>query len=102
MALQADILNGPTGAYIKVISTLIRPYGRDPEDTRTGNYLVYEVAVYASEEDRLDDEDPWRQQLATVHVDRFKIRNYTGSDPVSDAYADLKLQTGRLSKMSDV
>jgi len=95
MALEADVLEGPTAGYIKVIEAESR--------TKEGEtYLVYEVAVYASAADRAVDEEPWSKQMEAVHVDRFKIKDYTGSDPVPDAYADLKLQTDRVSNMADV
>jgi len=106
MALQADVLEGPTSAYIKVIET--DKITKSPVNVATGEtletvtYLVYEVAVYASAADRQADEEPWGKQLEAVHVDRFKINDYTGTDPVADAYADLKLRVERISNAVDL
>jgi hypothetical protein len=107
MALQADVLEGPTGAYIKVVETDKRTKAPQFNST-TGvtteeqTFLVYEVAVYASQADRLADEEPWSQRVSAIHVDRFKIRDYTGTDPIADAYTHLKLQTDRVSNTKDV
>ena len=109
MALQADVREGPTQAYIKVVDADKRTKPlKDIDGNVTGSttYMVYEVAVYASEADRRADSAPWKQRLSAIHVDRFKIRDYTGTDDeelVPDAYAQLKTQSPyRVSNMRDV
>ena len=109
MALQADVREGPTQAYIKVVDADKRTKPvKDIDGNVTGSrtYVVYEVAVYASEADRRADSAPWKQRLSAKYVDRFKIRDYTGTDDdelFPDAYAHLKTQSPyRVSNMRDV
>jgi hypothetical protein len=95
MALQADI-EGLTGAYIKVVEADSR--------TKVGKtYCVYEVAIYPDEATRREDKT--ERYLRRTHnrlVDRFKIKEYTGTDPIADAYNHLKTQTDRVSNTVDV
>ena len=110
MALQADVREGPTQAYIKVVDADKRTVAlKDIDGNATGSsttFVMYEVAVYASEADRRADSAPWKQRLSAKYVDRFKIRDYTGTDDdelVPDAYAHLKTQSPyRVSNMRDV
>jgi hypothetical protein len=98
MALQADCYKGLNGAYIKVIEADKRTKG-DPAET----YVVYEVAIYPDESTRrADTTDDFEQRSRNRHVDRFKIKEYTGTDPIADAYNHLKTQTDRVSNTVDV
>lgn len=116
MALQADLRIGDpsqgldtaqVGSYIKIVSAekrIKRTYDPHTKETTVSNpYLLYECAVYPNESTRrADATEGLAQRQACPYVDRFKIKNYTGTDFVVDAYANLKTQTTRVSNMQDV
>ena len=106
MAIIADVPlkdSNLTGAYLyiteaKVVQSYATVWDENADDGEGGTgadvfqkstFLVYEVAVHSSEAAR----DAEEVKKTAPEVDRFKVADYAGTNPLVDACADLKTRS---------